>query len=129
MPSFKILTPDWSILHTSSTGKEKEKEKTLITTAINTESAQSRRAGTDHRLGESGETYCRSCQGKQQNKRQPPRAQTKFSLSLSLSLPDLRLHIPTFLSFPVVNFVCVILVDLCLDCSLLKPAECSISFP
>jgi len=92
MPSFKILIPDRYILHTSP-GKEKEKENTLITTAINTESAQSRRAGTDHRLGESGETYCRSCQGKQQNKRQPNQV-----LSLSLS-PQPPFAYPK-LSFP-----------------------------
>jgi hypothetical protein len=110
MPSFKILTPDRYILHTY-TGKEKE--NTLITTAINTENLH--KAGgreQTHRLGESGETYCRSCQAKQQNKRQPNQV---LSLSLSLSPPNLRLHIPSFLSFPVVDLVCVILVDLCLD--------------
>ncbi len=101
MPSFKILTLDRYILHNLYRKRKRKRKHTNNNSNKYRKSAQSRRAGTDHRHGESGETYCRSCcQGKQQNKRQPPQGPNQvlsLSPSLSLSLPNLRLHIPSFL--------------------------------
>jgi hypothetical protein len=105
MPSFKILTPDRYILHTY-TGKEKRKRKrkthTLITTAINTENL--------HKAGGREQTHrpwrkwrnLLSQLPRQTTKQTPatqgPKPSTlSLSFSLSLSLPNLRLHIPSFL--------------------------------